>query len=49
MQSDNSKISVIFNDLTFSKAEIKIIESVFHKETYKKGTTLLRAGEIVDA
>jgi len=49
MQSDNSKISVIFNDLTFSEAEIKIIESVFHKETYKKGTTLLRAGEIVDA
>ena len=48
MQSDNSKISDIFNDLTFSKAEIKIIESVFHKATYKKGSILLYAGDIAD-
>nr|WP_321233583.1 Crp/Fnr family transcriptional regulator [uncultured Psychroserpens sp.] len=48
MRSDNSKIKEIFKGLTFSEAEIKTIESVFHKVTYKKGTVLLRANDIVD-
>ena len=48
MQSDNSKIQVIFNGLTFSKKEIKIIESTLHKVNVKKGTTLLNAGHIVE-
>ncbi|MCK8479655.1 Crp/Fnr family transcriptional regulator [Psychroserpens algicola] len=48
MRSDNSKISVIFKDLKFSKKEIELIESVFHKATYKKGTVLLKAGDIVN-
>ena len=48
MRSDNSKIKEIFKDLSFSEAEIKIIESVFHKSTYKKGSVLLRANDIVD-
>jgi hypothetical protein len=43
MRSDNSKIKDIFKDLSFSEDEIKIIESVFHKTNYKKGTLLLRA------
>ncbi|MEH6535616.1 MAG: Crp/Fnr family transcriptional regulator [Psychroserpens sp.] len=49
MRTDNSKISEIFKTLSFSEAEIKIIESVFHKASYKKGTVLLRADDIVDA
>lgn len=40
MQSDNSKINEIFKGFSFSHAEIKIIESVFHKVTYKKGEIL---------
>jgi len=48
MHSDNSKIKEIFKGLTFSEAEIKIIESVFHKATYKKGTTLLEADDIAN-
>ncbi|MCD2260017.1 Crp/Fnr family transcriptional regulator [Psychroserpens luteolus] len=48
MRSDNSKIKEIFKGLTFSKAEIKIIESVFHKVEHSKGTVLLRADDIVD-
>ncbi|WP_460219790.1 Crp/Fnr family transcriptional regulator [Psychroserpens sp. MEBiC05023] len=47
MRSDNSKIKEIFKDLTFSDTEIKIIESVFHKVTYKKGSMLLKADDIV--
>lgn len=45
MRNDNSKIRAIFNDLSFSEEEVKIIESVFHKVKYKKGKTLIKAGE----
>ncbi|WP_299225024.1 Crp/Fnr family transcriptional regulator [uncultured Psychroserpens sp.] len=48
MRTDNSKIKEIFKDLSFSNEEIKIIESVFFKTTYKKGTIILSAGDIVD-
>jgi len=48
MRSDNSKIKAIFKDLSFSNDEIKIIESVFHKVSYKKGTIILKAGDIAD-
>jgi len=48
MQSDNSKIKDIFKDLTFSEAEIKIIESVFHKVNYKKGDMIIKPDDIVD-
>ncbi|RKE92223.1 Crp/Fnr family transcriptional regulator [Ichthyenterobacterium magnum] len=48
MQSDNSIIKEIFKGLSFSNEEIKIIESVFFKEVYKKGTVLLKAGDYVD-
>ncbi|RED42788.1 CRP-like cAMP-binding protein [Winogradskyella eximia] len=48
MQSDNSVIKIIFKDLNFTKAEIKIIESHFHKINVKKGTILLNAGDLVD-
>jgi len=48
MRTDNSKIKEIFKGLIFSEAEIKIIESVFHKVTYKKGTIILNAGDIAD-
>nr|WP_321246968.1 Crp/Fnr family transcriptional regulator [uncultured Psychroserpens sp.] len=48
MRSDNSKIKDIFKDITFSVDEIKIIESVFHKTNYKKGTILLNADDITN-
>jgi|TARA_R110002111_G_scaffold2061_6_gene13727 CRP-like cAMP-binding protein len=48
LQSDNSVIKIIFKDLNFTKAEIKIIESLFHKINVKKGTILLNAGDLVD-
>lgn len=48
MSLDNSINNIIFKNLSFSKEEIKIIESVFFKETYKKGTYLLKAGDIVN-
>ncbi|MFK7834295.1 MAG: Crp/Fnr family transcriptional regulator [Winogradskyella sp.] len=49
MKSDNSVISEIFKHLDFTEEEIKIIESVFHKVTAKKGTILLSADEFADA
>lgn len=49
MRSDNSKIKVIFKDLSFSEDEIKIIESVFHKDILKKGTTILKPNELADS
>ncbi|NRA91261.1 MAG: Crp/Fnr family transcriptional regulator [Psychroserpens sp.] len=49
MRSDNSKIKVIFKDLSFSEEEIKIIESVFHKVILKKGTTILKPDELADS
>lgn len=39
----------IFKGLTFSKDEVAIIDSVFHKETHKKGTILLKIGDPVDS
>lgn len=48
MKSDNSKIKEIFNGLSFTPDEIKIIESVFHKVYVKKGEILLNAGDAVD-
>ena len=48
MRSDNSKIKEIFKDLSFSKNEIKIIESVFHKVIYKKGDILLQPDDMVE-
>lgn len=48
MKSDNSNIKEIFKDLSFSNEEIKIIESVFHKTSVKKGAILLNPGDIVD-
>ena len=49
MRSDNSKIKTIFNELTFTDAEVKIIESVFYKLNVKKGDILLQPGDNVDA
>jgi CRP-like cAMP-binding protein len=48
MRSDNSIIKEIFIDLSFSEAEIKIIESVLHKVHYKKGTIILGVNNIVN-
>ncbi|MBO6606870.1 Crp/Fnr family transcriptional regulator [Psychroserpens sp.] len=48
MRSDNSKIKEIFKDLSFSDNEIKIIESVFHKVIYKKGSIILKPDDIVE-
>ncbi|WP_298556689.1 Crp/Fnr family transcriptional regulator [uncultured Algibacter sp.] len=48
MSLGNSINNKIFENISFSKEEIGIIESVFFKETYKKGTYLLKAGDIVN-
>ncbi|MEY8847450.1 Crp/Fnr family transcriptional regulator [Psychroserpens sp. XS_ASV72] len=48
MRSDNSVIKKIFKDLTFNEEEIKIIESVFFKVTYKKGDIIIKANDTVD-
>ncbi len=48
MTSNNSIAKKIFKDLSFSKEEVKIIESVFFKEVYKKGAKLLKTGDNVD-
>lgn len=48
MRSDNTKIKEIFKDLSFSDEQIKIIESVFHKVKFKKGTMILKANEEVN-
>ncbi|MFD2823252.1 Crp/Fnr family transcriptional regulator [Lacinutrix iliipiscaria] len=45
MQLDSSIVKAIFKNLSFSKEEIKNIESVFHKVEYKKGEQLLKANE----
>lgn len=49
MGTNNSIAKTIFKGLTFSNEEVKIIDSAFHKETYKKGAILLKAGNVVDA
>jgi CRP-like cAMP-binding protein len=48
MKTDNSKIKEIFKDLSFSDEEIKIIESVFHKVSFKKGDIILKSDDSVD-
>ncbi|TXE15949.1 Crp/Fnr family transcriptional regulator [Psychroserpens burtonensis] len=47
MHSDNSKISDVFKDLSFSEAEIEIIESVMFKIDLKKGIKIIKAGDTV--
>ncbi len=49
MTTDNYRTEEIFRGLTFSNEEVKIINSVFHKEIHKKGTVLLKLGDTVDA
>ena len=39
-KTDNSNPKEIFKDLIFTVKETEIIESVFRKATYKKGTQL---------
>ncbi|MCL6294594.1 Crp/Fnr family transcriptional regulator [Jejuia spongiicola] len=41
-------VTEIFKGLTFSSDEVMILNSVFHKETHKKGTILLNIGDKVD-
>ncbi|WP_400077764.1 Crp/Fnr family transcriptional regulator [Winogradskyella sp. R77965] len=48
MHNDNSKTTEIFKDLSFTKKETEIIESVFRKATYKKGTQLLQVNDSAD-
>lgn len=48
MRSDNSKIKTIFKELDFTNDELKLIESVFHKEIIKKGEILIHPGDTVD-
>jgi CRP-like cAMP-binding protein len=48
METDNSKISEIFKNLIFSEAELKIIESAFHKVNCKKGTIILNADDMAN-
>ena len=48
MKTDNSKIKILLQGLSFSESEIKIIESVFHKVEYPKGTMILKTGDIVN-
>ena len=48
MRSDNTKFYEIFKNLSFSEEQIKIIESVFFKVTYKKGDIILKANDKVD-
>ncbi|MFD1615026.1 Crp/Fnr family transcriptional regulator [Gelatiniphilus marinus] len=49
MGTTNSKAKIIFKGLAFSEEEEVLINALFHKETHKKGTILLKAGETVDA
>lgn len=48
MSANNIKIYEIFKDLDFSKNELKIIDSVLHKVSVKKGTLLIITDEVVD-
>lgn len=48
MQFHNFVVKDIFKEHNFTADEIKIIESVFHKTTVKKGTILLHAGDAVE-
>ncbi|WP_248723537.1 Crp/Fnr family transcriptional regulator [Seonamhaeicola sp. ML3] len=48
MSSGNSISKEIFRNLSFSKEELEIINAVFFKETFCKGTQLLKSGDYVD-
>lgn len=48
MSSDNSISKEIFKDISFSKEELRIIVPTFFRETYKKGVTLIKAGDNID-
>lgn len=48
MNSGNSIATKIFKNLTFSENELKIIEAVFKKVSYKKGKQLLQVNETGD-
>jgi CRP-like cAMP-binding protein len=47
MNIQNSIISEIFKDISFSQQEIDIIESKFEELDLKKGVTLLKVEETV--
>ncbi|MGB3605639.1 Crp/Fnr family transcriptional regulator [Psychroserpens sp.] len=47
VRTDNSKIKDVFQDLKFSEEDIKIIESLMHKMTFKKGVHIIKAGDLV--
>ncbi len=49
MKSDNSIIKTIFKGLVFTDEEIKLIESLFHKVSIKKGEILIHPGDHVDS
>ncbi|MEF3078590.1 Crp/Fnr family transcriptional regulator [Winogradskyella poriferorum] len=49
MKSDNSIIKTIFKELVFTDEEIKLIESLFHKVSIKKGEILIHPGDHVDS
>ncbi|WP_040281089.1 Crp/Fnr family transcriptional regulator [Psychroserpens damuponensis] len=38
----------IFTNISFSEAEIKIIDSVVQKRNYKKGDTIIKVGDVVN-
>ncbi|WP_062060212.1 Crp/Fnr family transcriptional regulator [Aquimarina longa] len=48
MSLNNSILSEIFKDVSFSQKEINLIESNIEKLSLKKGSTLLKAEEIVN-
>ena len=48
MKTNNSKIREIFKGLSFSLDEINIIESVFHKVSFKKGDIILETNDVVN-
>ncbi len=48
MNIENSILSNIFNDVSFSQEETVLVESKLKKIHFKKGTTLLKEDEIVN-
>ena len=48
MKYDNSKIKEIFKNIVFTKEEIEIITSVYHKINVTKGTILIHPDDKVD-
>ncbi|WP_299114914.1 Crp/Fnr family transcriptional regulator [uncultured Winogradskyella sp.] len=48
MKADDSKAKELFKGLSFSSDEIDIIESVFHKVSFKKGDIILETDDVVN-